>query len=126
MDNILDLILAELRKTPNVSTINTVVNGNDAVFTIYQIMPCSPDIYCIFLNPETNQLYALQNIGSQFWGKLSSGIMQDIYFVLPITSYLINNREGCLATFYKWCRESELGEIPIVKEEFVNPFLPQP
>jgi hypothetical protein len=124
MLNTTDLILAELRKPPSVSVVNTVLNdGNDATFTIYQIMPCSPDIYCIFQNPETRSLYALQNVGSQFWAKLSNGIMDDLYFLLPITNYLIQNRENCLRTFYKSCRESELGNIPIIKEEFINPFI---
>ena len=120
----LEQILAELRKTPTISVVNTVVNGNDCQITIFQALPCSSDIYCIFINPENQAQYALQNTGAQFWCKWSNGIDADKYFLLPITSYLIKDRENCLATFYKWCRQSELGNIPIVKEEFINPFLP--
>lgn len=118
----LELILAELRKTPNISVVNTVINRQDAQFTIYHVLPCSTDIYCVFLNPETNTLYALQNTGSAFWGKLTYEGGEK-YFLLPITSYLINDREACLTTFVKWCRQSELGEIPIRLEQFVNPFI---
>jgi hypothetical protein len=123
----LELILAELRKTPTISVVNTVVNGNDCTFTIYQILPCSDDIYAVFIDRSQPQptLYALQNVGAQFWCKWSNGIDEDKYFLLPITNYLITDRENCLATYYKWCRQSELGNIPIVKEEFVNPFLPK-
>ena len=126
MDNIellLSQILAELHKTPNISVVNTVLNGQDAVITIYQILPCASDIYCVFLDPENNSLYALQNTGSMFWAKLNNGLAPDRYFMLPITNYLIENREACLATFVKWCRQSDLGEIPIRLERFVNPFL---
>lgn len=126
MDNIeqlLSQILVELQKTPNISIVNTVLNGQDAVITIYRILPCASDIYCVFLDPENNSLYALQNTGSMFWAKLSNRLDTDRYFMLPITSYLIENREACLATFVKWCRQSELGEIPIRLEQFVNPFI---
>lgn len=126
MDNIellLSQILAELHKTPNVSVVNTVLNKQDTVITIYQILPCASDIYCVFIDPENNSLYALQNTGSMFWAKLSNRLDTDLYFMLPITSYLIENREACLATFVKWCRQSELGQIPIRSEEFVNPFI---
>ena len=122
-ERLLSQILVELQKTPNISVVNTVLNGQDAVSTIYQILPCASDIYCVFIDPENNSLYALQNTGSMFWAKLSNRLDTDRYFMLPITSYLIENREACLATFVKWCRQSELGQIPIRSEEFVNPFI---
>lgn len=121
--DILESILAEL-KSPSIATFNTVINDNDCAFTVYQVMPCSSDIYCVFQNPKTKELYALQNTGAAFWIKWSNGLEPDKYFLLPVTSYLIQDREGCMNTFYKWCRQSELGDIPIVKEEFVNPFTP--
>lgn len=120
----LEQILFQLQKTPTISIANTVVNGQDCTFTIYQALPCASDIYCVFVNPQTQALYALQNTGSMFWIKWSNGILPDKYFLLPVTNYLIKDREACLNTFYKWCRQSEVGNIPIVKEEFINPFLP--
>lgn len=120
---LLEQICQNTKVHPYIAIINTVIRGNDAQFIIYQIIPCSPDIYCVFVDSETQQLYALQNVGSQCWGKLSTGVEEDIYFLLPITSYMVRSREDCLATFYKWCRESELGTIPIIKEEFINPFI---
>lgn len=122
IEKLLKEILEQLKKTLNVSVVNTSVNGNDCTFTVYQTFPCSDDIYCIFVNPQTQALYALQNIGAWFWVKWSNGLQPDEYMVIPATNHLIRNRENCLGEFVGWRRKQELDEIPIVLESFNNPF----
>jgi hypothetical protein len=121
---IFDDILAQLKETPTISIVRTSVNNQNATFTIYQALPCSNDIYAVFIDFATNSLYALQNTGAQFWIKYSNDLGEAKYFLLPITNFLIQEREACLGSFVKSCRLAELGSIPIRKEQFVTPFMP--
>lgn len=125
MEAILQKILAELQKTPYIYKINTAVNKQNAEFTIYQSMACRSDIYVVFRRPETtNDFYALQNIGAAIWVGYSNDYSERKFFLLPVTNYLIQNREEALTTLIKICPQSDLGGIPIEKEIFFNPFLP--
>ena len=54
-----------------------------------------------------------QHVGAQFWIKWNDDIGNAKYFLLPITNYLIENREGCLNSFVKSCKASDLGTIPV-------------
>lgn len=123
IEQLLSQILVELQKTPNISVVNTVLNGQDAVITLFQQMPCSPDIYVVFVDRTDGSLYALQNIGSVFWGHIKYEIDKEEYILLPVTNYLIKNREKCIGDMVKWCRQSALGNIPIRAEEFYNPLI---
>lgn len=120
----LESILAQLQKTPIISIVNTSINGQNATFIIYQAIECSDDIYVVFIDFTNNSLYALQNTGSQFWIKYNDDLGNAKYFLLPITNYLIQEREACLGSFVKSCRFADLNTIPIRKEQFITPFIP--
>lgn len=120
----LEQILTQLQKTPTISIVNTSVNGQNATFTIYQAIACANDIYAVFIDLSNNSLYALQNMGSQFWIKYSDDLGNAKYFLLPITNYLIQEREACLGSFIKSTRFTDLGSIPIRQEQFITPFIP--
>lgn len=118
-----ELVLSQLQKALFVSEIKTILGGINVTFTIVQAMPCAPDIYAVFRDSD-GSFYALQNIGAQLWIKFSSGDFgENRYFVLPITNYLIENRENSLVSFVKSCRFGDLGDIPVRSEIFTNPFL---
>lgn len=123
-------ILAALDRIPPISVIQTSIYRNEATITIYQALPCSNDIYAVFMEPNNQNgfdLYALQNTGSQYWLKIAyskDSVEKSAYLTLPITNYLIEKREECLNTFVMSCRFDDLGDIPIRKEKFLNPFIP--
>jgi hypothetical protein len=122
MDTI-QLIFSQL---PPLAIIETSIFGNNATITIYESIPCRPDIYCVFRDAD-NSLYALQNTGAQYRLSIKyieQGLEKIIYFPMPITNFLLENREDCIEAFVKHCGFDELGTIPIRKEQFVTSFIP--
>lgn len=121
----LELILAEIKKKPPIAVIRTAYNGNDAYFTIIEVIPCLPDIYAVFFDPKDDSLYALQNVGSQFWVKFHNDLGEENtkHFLLPVTNFLMENRENCIKSFIKTCRLQDLREIPIREDSLINPFI---
>lgn len=125
----LEQILAALEQIPPISVIQTSIYYNEATITLYQALPCSSDIYAVFIESNNQggfDLYALQNTGSQYWIKIAyskDAVEKSVYFTLPITNYLIEKREECLNTFLMSCRFDDLGNIPIRREKFFNPFI---
>lgn len=102
-------------------TFNTIILGQDAVLTVLNIMPCSDNIYCVFI--ANNSLFAVQNTGAMIHGMLEYDSNQKISFLIPVTQFLISSQEQALNQFVKWCRIEDLGSIPIRRESFENPFI---
>jgi hypothetical protein len=123
---IFDGILAAVK--PPIAIIKTAIAGNEATIIIYEALPCSDDVYAVFKNPD-NSLYALKNTGAQYRLSIEStinGINKIDYFAIPITNFLVQNREDCLNSFVMSLRESKLGTIPKREERFLNPYIPEP
>lgn len=119
-DNII-VKLEEIRKAVSPLAFKTVILGQDAILTVLNIMPCSDNIYCVFV--DAGELFAVQNMGAMIHGTLQYGSGQEISFLIPVTQILISNQEQALNQFVKWCRVDDLGNIPIRREFFDNPFI---
>lgn len=114
-------VLEEIRDAVRPLTFRTIISGQDATLTVLNVLPCSGNIYCIFI--EDDELFAVENTGAMIHGLLEYGSMQRISFLMPVTQILIRDQEHALNQFVRWCRLEDLGNIPIRRESFDNPFM---
>lgn len=120
MKSLLDTL--DIIEAPFLRVLSTI-NGQNAIFTIKSVVPCSENIYCIFRDMDNN-LYAVQNMGCMAIGTLEYNDGSVLQFLLPVTKILIEKQAECLMFFVRWLRYSELPPgIPVVSESFNNPFL---